>query len=568
MSSTADTEIAVGTTKRPSWSPKSVALCLQFAWVPLVVYAFSGYDRVTDRSLILLTGLFFLAMGAACGIVCRASDRLGARMRAALVAVVTGSTVAGVALFIAGHVGGLGGFGILAAAIALLGLAQGATAGAWLRALTPATDRDAAGNALLLVVACAVVTFAVWKLPSPWFVLLSVLQVVSVAMIPEPSAVDDRGVRRTKLLEVQTRKLVLRCVAAFGLVGLATGTMACMFMGTPYAIPNPNLWYLVLAGIPVFGIIMLIAWLRHREFNGILAFGISFVAALLAFFPLDPGTPFSLDFSVGFTILWGVALLGCTLMVELRVDRPLCGWMSPTGLCVVPLCMGIALGALAASVSYDGSLAGKVASFVVVDSNMGACVRGLMSVAAVFYATNVALRESVIREVELTAHGKIQVVTDLPDEVPADVADKMDPAAAGSTVAVAIPGFETGCTSVAAAGIAAPSVASAATVGASSLSLDGTDGPSPVPDVPKPFSIDEACRRIAFDYALTPRELEVFSILAHGNTLARVQEELIISEGTAHTHRRNLYTKLDVHSRQELVDLVEHYRTPTGGTVA
>ena len=56
--------------------------------------------------------------------------------------------------------------------------------------------------------------------------------------------------------------------------------------------------------------------------------------------------------------------------------------------------------------------------------------------------------------------------------------------------------------------------------------------------------------------SLTPRELEVLIILAQGNTLARVQEELVISEGTAITHRRNIYRKLDVHSKQELIDFV------------
>ncbi len=44
-----------------------------------------------------------------------------------------------------------------------------------------------------------------------------------------------------------------------------------------------------------------------------------------------------------------------------------------------------------------------------------------------------------------------------------------------------------------------------------------------------------------------------------GNTLARVQSELVISEGTAITHRRNIYRKLDVHSKQELLDFVERY---------
>lgn len=48
-------------------------------------------------------------------------------------------------------------------------------------------------------------------------------------------------------------------------------------------------------------------------------------------------------------------------------------------------------------------------------------------------------------------------------------------------------------------------------------------------------------------------------VLGRGNTLARVQSELVISEGTAITHRRNIYRKLDVHSKQELLDVVERY---------
>lgn len=45
-------------------------------------------------------------------------------------------------------------------------------------------------------------------------------------------------------------------------------------------------------------------------------------------------------------------------------------------------------------------------------------------------------------------------------------------------------------------------------------------------------------------------------ILAHGNSMARVQRDLVISEGTAITHRRNLYRKLGVASKQGLIDYV------------
>ena len=37
----------------------------------------------------------------------------------------------------------------------------------------------------------------------------------------------------------------------------------------------------------------------------------------------------------------------------------------------------------------------------------------------------------------------------------------------------------------------------------------------------------------------------------------RIAEELVISENTVRTHVRHIYAKLDVHSHQELIDLVE-----------
>jgi DNA-binding CsgD family transcriptional regulator len=63
------------------------------------------------------------------------------------------------------------------------------------------------------------------------------------------------------------------------------------------------------------------------------------------------------------------------------------------------------------------------------------------------------------------------------------------------------------------------------------------------------------CRKIASDRHLTKRETEVLCILARGNSIAHVKEELFISEGTAITHRRHIYRKLGVHSRQELINL-------------
>lgn len=65
------------------------------------------------------------------------------------------------------------------------------------------------------------------------------------------------------------------------------------------------------------------------------------------------------------------------------------------------------------------------------------------------------------------------------------------------------------------------------------------------------------CRVVANRYLLSKRETEVLFILAKGRNAAFVQEQLFISEGTARTHMRHIYRKLDVHTQQELIDLVE-----------
>ena len=63
-------------------------------------------------------------------------------------------------------------------------------------------------------------------------------------------------------------------------------------------------------------------------------------------------------------------------------------------------------------------------------------------------------------------------------------------------------------------------------------------------------------RSLACEYELTPREVEVFDLLARGRSIPYVRDALFISKETAATHAKHVYAKLGVHSRQELIDLV------------
>ena len=60
----------------------------------------------------------------------------------------------------------------------------------------------------------------------------------------------------------------------------------------------------------------------------------------------------------------------------------------------------------------------------------------------------------------------------------------------------------------------------------------------------------------ADEYGLSERERDVLRLLAEGRTSSRIQEELCIAAGTVNYHTRNIYSKMGVHSRQQLIDLV------------
>lgn len=64
---------------------------------------------------------------------------------------------------------------------------------------------------------------------------------------------------------------------------------------------------------------------------------------------------------------------------------------------------------------------------------------------------------------------------------------------------------------------------------------------------------------MALDYGLTDRESEVFIRLAKGRGSQSISDELVVSLYTTRAHTRNIYTKLDVHSRKELMDKATAY---------
>lgn len=56
---------------------------------------------------------------------------------------------------------------------------------------------------------------------------------------------------------------------------------------------------------------------------------------------------------------------------------------------------------------------------------------------------------------------------------------------------------------------------------------------------------------------LSPREIEVAGLLMKGHSVAAIARKLFISENTTRGHTKSIYKKLDVHARQELIDMAE-----------
>ena len=79
---------------------------------------------------------------------------------------------------------------------------------------------------------------------------------------------------------------------------------------------------------------------------------------------------------------------------------------------------------------------------------------------------------------------------------------------------------------------------------------EGAQAPAP--------TMDERTAAVAERFGLTARETEVFTLWATGHGAKSIEEKLVLSSATVRTHIRHIYEKLDVHSRAELIDLLEN----------
>lgn len=84
----------------------------------------------------------------------------------------------------------------------------------------------------------------------------------------------------------------------------------------------------------------------------------------------------------------------------------------------------------------------------------------------------------------------------------------------------------------------------------------GDPGTSMPPTGLSAETFEERIARIAVEHGLSPRETQIVQYVGRGHSSVYVAKTLLISESTVYSHVRNIYRKLGVSSREELIQLV------------
>lgn len=379
-------------------------------------------------------------------------------------------------------------------------------------------------------IACAVI-FVLPLFPAPIALVVSLVLVAASCLTRprlerprvDPSTIDS------KLLRAKIESFNKRAAAAMLLLGAASTVPISLFASSDASFIGDSIQVaaMINAWTPLafvfFAGIVAIGWLPNREPNPFGSLRALFAIALLSFFPISPGSEFNMWLVLIFSMVWVVSLAGVTLLVSCEIDQKYaeCG-QSALGRNVSFLCIGVLVGL--AIIMFVKSFVPQFSGIVGRnnDGTMLICSMSMACVMLLFLATNTLITKSMLHEVALFGRGKLAF------HVPEEAIREEKPLKPSTEPLTR----------------------------ATMLADENADPQTDASERRRDHSFVSKCKNIALEYGLTPRELEVLIILAQGNTLARVQEELVISEGTAITHRRNIYRKLDVHSKQELIDFV------------
>lgn len=324
------------------------------------------------------------------------------------------------------------------------------------------------------VCCCALVSFA--QVVGATTVLLAATAALSIASAAcYISLAVKSKVPAYDPLPVPLGSAYVRIACSLGCFGFLFTMMIMQFAIAPHGQASSYTWAFGFGGIAAATAILAMGRIVRKEWDFVFAYRFVALPILIAFFPFDPGSDFSLKFALWFSTM----ALWCFLSIVPGVLRQAAATLH------VPVffTVGIGVGGLCIG-AVSGYFVAWLVEFLDPMPNYYINVTAIIAMAIGLIGSNIVLTKgSLVR-----AYRK------------------------------------------------------------ASASLGQADDAD--------TSTSEKVSRVVEAYGLTNRESDVLSILARGHGLARVQEDLFISEGTALTHKRHIYQKLDVHSKSELIDLV------------
>jgi DNA-binding CsgD family transcriptional regulator len=82
-----------------------------------------------------------------------------------------------------------------------------------------------------------------------------------------------------------------------------------------------------------------------------------------------------------------------------------------------------------------------------------------------------------------------------------------------------------------------------------------------VPLVNQTLNREKICADLARQHGLTKREQEILVLLSGGHSVKRIAEILVITPATVQTHCKSVYSKMEIHTRQAIIDRIESCRS-------
>lgn len=447
---------------------------------------------------------------------------------------------------------------LAAAGGALLGVGSAGFYMLWQRLFASQDARRGIVNLVAGTAWAAVLYFALYLIPvavTAYLIPCVFLPLFGLAVLLESRTInlDQPMFEDAPREHVRTYRHVVstiwRPALALGTLGLCTGIMRSLAIGDPSVGTFVNA--LSMGATLVAAVALLAVWVtKNLRINVSVGYRIFFPVVTTAFLLLPLlGHGYAEALAAGLYALWSVAIV--LMMVQ-------CAQVSRDG-GINPVFIYGVFGGIMYALHDVGFLGGRFLETVQV---AGLPPLALITIGAVYLLGIMyfvgqggfrrALASGAAEEIELLA---------LTRRVPRVTGAAGGPAAAGAAeVGAGALGTAEGVGPEAAPGPGAAPEPEQTAEPESATACESPFEPGPAPA--EGAYRDRLSKRMAAVrefYGLSARETEVAELIARGNTMAHIAELLFVSENTVRTHAKHIYVKLDIHKRQELIDLVEHF---------